>query len=139
MKDGGTHLKNLISKSVNATPIWEIPKGRKNSYRERDINCAIREFYEETGICNSKYKIYTDKQNIMSYNDEGKRYTNVYYTALIQNHVNVGVNNALKEQLREIVDCRWMNIDAIRFIDHNKRIEKFVKHIFNFVKQKAAI
>ena len=134
-KDDGKRLKNLISKSVNAHPIWEIPKGRKDSYRECDINCAIREFYEETGIDNSKYKVYPNKQNIMSYNDEGKRYTNIYYTAIIEKNINVGVNNALKEQLREIVDCRWMNIDAIRFVDQNRRIENFVKHIFNFVKQ----
>lgn len=135
MGDDGRRLKNLIAKSTNAQPIWEIPKGRKNSYRERDINCAIREFYEETGICNSKYKIYSDKQNIMSFIDENARYTNVYYTALIQENVNIGVNNALKEQLREISDCRWMNIDAIRFVSQNKHIERFVKHIFNFIKK----
>ena len=29
---------------------WEFPKGRRN-YQEKDIDCALREFEEETGIC----------------------------------------------------------------------------------------
>tara|TARA_A100001015_G_C15044776_1_gene742751 strand:+ start:7274 stop:8023 length:750 start_codon:yes stop_codon:yes gene_type:complete len=32
---------------------WEFPKGRKE-YQEKDLDCALREFQEETGI-NSKY------------------------------------------------------------------------------------
>jgi 8-oxo-dGTP pyrophosphatase MutT (NUDIX family) len=29
---------------------WELPKGRRNNPREKEITCAIREFEEETGI-----------------------------------------------------------------------------------------
>jgi 8-oxo-dGTP pyrophosphatase MutT (NUDIX family) len=134
MQDNGKKLRNLISKSTNAKPIWEIPKGRKNNRQEPDVNCAIREFAEETGISKSKYKIFTDKQNIYSYVDDNVKYVNVYYTAIVNEPINIVVNNALREQLSEVSDCRWMNIEAIRFIDTNRRIEKFVKHIFKFVK-----
>jgi 8-oxo-dGTP pyrophosphatase MutT (NUDIX family) len=35
---------------------WEFPKGRKN-YQERDIDCALREFEEETGISKENINI----------------------------------------------------------------------------------
>jgi 8-oxo-dGTP pyrophosphatase MutT (NUDIX family) len=34
-------------------PEWEFPKGRKNK-DESDIECALREFEEETGINRDK-------------------------------------------------------------------------------------
>ena len=43
-------IDELINKSENLwhETEWEFPKGRKN-YQERDIDCGIREFEEETG------------------------------------------------------------------------------------------
>jgi 8-oxo-dGTP pyrophosphatase MutT (NUDIX family) len=35
-------------------PEWGFPKGRRN-YNEKDIDCALREFSEETGY--SKYSL----------------------------------------------------------------------------------
>jgi len=44
-------LDQLLEKSTTkwTETEWEFPKGRKN-YQERDIDCALREFEEETGI-----------------------------------------------------------------------------------------
>ena len=43
-------LQNLINKSHTSwtEPEWGFPKGRRN-YQEKDLNCALREFEEETG------------------------------------------------------------------------------------------
>jgi len=49
------NLKNLVEKSKtnwNETE-WEFPKGRKN-FHEKDLDCALREFEEETGISKKK-------------------------------------------------------------------------------------
>ena len=35
---------------------WEFPKGRRN-YQEKDLDCALREFEEETGLSKSDIKI----------------------------------------------------------------------------------
>ncbi len=35
---------------------WGFPKGRRN-YQEKDLNCALREFEEETGISKSLIKV----------------------------------------------------------------------------------
>jgi len=43
-------INYLIEHSTNnwIEPEWEFPKGRRN-YQEKDLDCAIREFEEETG------------------------------------------------------------------------------------------
>ena len=43
-------LQDLINKSDTSwtEPEWGFPKGRRN-YQEKDLNCALREFEEETG------------------------------------------------------------------------------------------
>jgi hypothetical protein len=44
-------LETLIDNSTTAwnETEWEFPKGRRN-YQEKDIDCALREFEEETGL-----------------------------------------------------------------------------------------
>jgi 8-oxo-dGTP pyrophosphatase MutT (NUDIX family) len=46
-------LTSLINECPNSwdEPEWGFPKGRRN-YNENDIECALREFYEETGFKN---------------------------------------------------------------------------------------
>ncbi len=46
-KDGEVRI--LVVKG-RSTGIYSLPKGRKNSDEEYDIDCALRECYEETGI-----------------------------------------------------------------------------------------
>ena len=51
-------LKDIIENSDtkwNETE-WEFPKGRRN-FKEKDLECALREFEEETGISHTKIKI----------------------------------------------------------------------------------
>ena len=47
-------LQDLINKSDTSwtEPEWGFPKGRRN-YQEKDLNCALREFEEETGYSKS--------------------------------------------------------------------------------------
>jgi len=51
-------LNCLIERSTTkwATPEWEFPKGRKN-FQEKIVDCALREFSEETGYMPNDIKI----------------------------------------------------------------------------------
>ena len=51
-------LETLIKASSTAwdEPEWGFPKGRRN-YLEKDIDCAVREFEEETGYSQSEISI----------------------------------------------------------------------------------
>ena len=58
-KRGFLTLNNLLDESSNYglwnEPEWGFPKGRRN-YHEKDYDCALREFTEETGFQTTKMK-----------------------------------------------------------------------------------
>lgn len=135
--DGGARLKKLIAKSSNAGKIWEIPKGRKKNKVEPDIHCAVREFYEETGIPKKNYKIFPWATRVYSFVDAGVRYTNHYYLAFTKHNIEPKVDFGMQDQVDEISDIKWMNIDEIRHIDDTGRLETFITPIFKFMKKHA--
>ena len=51
-------LKDIVemSKTKWMETEWEFPKGRRNQ-KEKDLDCALREFEEETGIHQTDIKI----------------------------------------------------------------------------------
>ena len=63
-------------------PEWGIPKGRKK-YGERDIDCAIREFMEETQLKESDFKVLHHIEPIVEnmYGTDGKKYKHIYFIA----------------------------------------------------------
>uniref|UniRef100_A0A6C0EGL2 Nudix hydrolase domain-containing protein n=1 Tax=viral metagenome TaxID=1070528 RepID=A0A6C0EGL2_9ZZZZ len=74
---------------------WEFPKGRKN-YQERDIDCALREFEEETGISKENINII---ENVLPFEEiyvgsNHKIYKHKYFLGLIKNSDSIGSNNS---------------------------------------------
>lgn len=61
---------------------WGFPKGRRN-YRETNLECAIREFNEETAIENDEYLLLEEILPIEEYltGTNGINYKHVYYLA----------------------------------------------------------
>ena len=77
-------LESLINESNTnwLEPEWGFPKGRRN-YQEKDIQCAIREFEEETQYNKNQLKII---QNLAAYEEiftgsNYKSYRHKYYLA----------------------------------------------------------
>ena len=66
-KDEFLTLNDLIEESSKyerwEEPEWGFPKGRRN-YQEKDYDCAMREFTEETGLSSA---IVNNIQNITPY------------------------------------------------------------------------
>lgn len=135
--DNGVRLRRLISKATHSNKVWEIPKGRKKNKIEADIHCAVREFQEETGLSKKTYKIFPDATRSYSYIDGGTRYTNVYFLAFAKHNIEPRIDFSLQDQVEEVSDIRWMDIEDIRRVDETKRLEKFVRPIFNFMKKHA--
>lgn len=118
--------KNKIIKNISSecnpydTPEWEIPKGRKDS-NETNIECAVREFKEETLLDKSDYNILTSVNPIHDtfVGTNNKEYTHVFY---------IGMANQNKTKLlpsnNEIEEIRWCNWDEmvklIRPYNNNK-------------------
>jgi 8-oxo-dGTP pyrophosphatase MutT (NUDIX family) len=140
MLDNGVKLKKMIGKSQNGQPVWEIPKGRKKSKTEPDLICAIREFAEETNVSKRGYRFIPGIKKMYTHVDRNVRYTNTYYIAMAHSDIELSINFNTQDQINEIGDIRWMDIHAIRFIDApDKRMETFIKPIFNLARKKRKI
>lgn len=103
-------LRNIVENSPtkwNETE-WEFPKGRRN-HKEKDLDCALREFEEETGI--SKEKI-TVVENVLPFEEifigtNHKSYKHKYFLA----YMNDTEENLDNFQITEVSKIEWKTID----------------------------
>jgi len=123
---------NLIKKlykigSIYDSPEWEIPKGKKN-YNETNLECAMREFNEETGINNDQYSIF---KNIYTLHDnfigtDSNNYRHVYYIGLYNNYENIdniNINNIKsKDEISQVKWCTWDEAISLIRPYHQNRI-----------------
>ena len=82
---------------------WEFPKGRRNSH-EKEIDCAIREFTEETGCNRSKINI---MRNIIPFEEifigtNHKSYKHKYYLAYMDCSEDECFENYQKSEVSKI-------------------------------------
>jgi len=107
-------FKSLIDdvKCVWNTPEWGFPKGRRD-IRESDLQCALRELYEETGI-SEKDVLYIRNLEPISETFFGSNhihYCHKYYIFLYNSdkELNYDVNNV--HMIREIGDLGWFSLE----------------------------
>ena len=116
-------LQNMIEKSLShwETPDWEFPKGRKK-IQEKMVDCAIREFAEETGYTKNDIKII---DNVIPYEEvfigsNIKCYKHKYYLAVL-----VGNNIPLNAiQYSEISTIKWFSYEECLENIRNYSVEK---------------
>ena len=126
-KNHNYNLKSIIEECNNIMcwnePEWGFPKGRRN-YQEKDYECAIREFCEETGY--TKKNLFNVK-NIYPFEEiftgsNYKSYKHKYYLAHMK------MNDTLqthKYQKSEVGKMEWFGfeecIDKIRIYNLEKK------------------
>ncbi len=92
---------------------WEFPKGRRN-YKEKDLDCALREFEEETGISSSKLNII---ENVLPFEEtfigtNHKSYKHKYFLAYLNdNDSNNDIFILNGFQITEVSKLEWKTID----------------------------
>jgi len=96
-------------------PEWGFPKGRRMR-AETDINCAVREFWEETNILRDSYTLcknlcftetFTGTNNV--------QYKHVYFLGLLKNKSDIDLTQKLTaQQKREVSAVTWMTFDECR-------------------------
>jgi ADP-ribose pyrophosphatase YjhB (NUDIX family) len=133
-KDNGAMLRNLIQTSKNAEILWEIPKGRKDMIDcETNIDCAIREFYEETSISSDKYRIlYNVDPVVDSFVDNNTIYKTIYYIAINEKNENFVPRIDFRnfEQILEVEQIKWVSITEIKFFNMQSSIHKRLYQLF---------
>ena len=125
-------LKSLINESTSKweEPEWGFPKGRRN-YREKDIDCALREFEEETGYSIKDLKII---ENILPLEEiftgsNYKSYKHKYYIAKIDNSIKA----KKKYQESEVSSIVWKTYDNVVKMIRDYNLEK--KDLINNVNE----
>ena len=103
-------LKYLIDNSNTSwvDPEWEFPKGRRN-YQEKDLDCAIREFEEETGYSYENIHII---ENLIPFEEifigsNHKSYKHKYFLAYMDKYRDIPENY----QKSEVSKLEWKTID----------------------------
>lgn len=120
-RDGGKLLQRLINNSSNASTPWEIPKGGADA-NELDLNCAVREFEEETGVTPDKYKLMWNINPITSsHKDDNIVYKSNYYVACFSGGSNSNWVPKVKfnsiKQLAEVELIKWVSLDELNFLN----------------------
>ena len=117
-------------------PEWGFPKGRRNP-NEKNLKCALREFWEETSI---------DKNNLIVLNKlfpiqeiffgtNGIKYKHIYYIAIYDGIDEIGLEKLQEDQLTEIGDIKWINLkDSLNlFRPYHEEKKKLLISLENFL------
>ena len=103
-------LKELVKRSTTnwEETEWEFPKGRRN-HKEKDLDCALREFEEETGISQTKITIV---EKVIPFEElfigsNHKSYKHKYFLAYM-NETEEYLNNF---QVTEVSKIEWKTIN----------------------------
>jgi ADP-ribose pyrophosphatase YjhB (NUDIX family) len=107
-------LKDIVnmSKTNWKETEWEFPKGRRNQ-KEKDLDCALREFEEETGISKDDLTII---ENILPFEEifigsNHRSYKHKYFLAFIENQNTINPNYLNNYQATEVSKLEWKMID----------------------------
>lgn len=116
-------------------PEWGFPKGRRN-LKETDLECAVREFEEETGFKKGEYTLININpiEEIFS-GTNSIRYKHIYYIAktLMDKKLIIDKNNF--NQVSEISTIKWFNYeDALSKIrPYNLEKKKVLEKLNEFL------
>jgi len=129
------NIRNLLLTKKNnniSEQEWGFPKGRKK-LKESDVDCAIREFCEETQLNKTDIEIDTSIipfQEIF-FGTNNILYKHVYYVAkIINDSAEILLDNNCIEQIREVRSLKWFSeAEVLNHIkNHNiERIKIFKK------------
>jgi 8-oxo-dGTP pyrophosphatase MutT (NUDIX family) len=108
------NIKQLIENNPTRwmEPEWGFPKGRRNPH-ETDINCASREFQEETGLRRQDFTIIQNTYPISEtfFGSNHVHYCHKYYIALCNKSTEVEMNINNPHMAREIGGIQWCSLD----------------------------
>jgi 8-oxo-dGTP pyrophosphatase MutT (NUDIX family) len=103
-------------------PEWGFPKGRRNT-QEKDYDCALREFSEETGYNSS---VLNNIRNIVPFEEifmgtNNKTYKNKYFVGFMKDNIDL-LDNYQKNEISKI---EWKTLEEclqnIRFYHFEKK------------------
>jgi 8-oxo-dGTP pyrophosphatase MutT (NUDIX family) len=132
LADGGEWLLTTLNRSQANGLHWDLPRGHKANAREKDLNCAVREFEEETRIPSTGMIILHPDAKVHRYQSSDHCYHNHYWLAGLRDprwhHPNnLRIDYTRPDQLREVIDLRWMGLQELSAQDALGRLSRFLR------------
>jgi len=124
------------------TPEWGFPKGRRSG-RETNLQCAVREFEEESGYKNDLYKVYEDVDPFIELfsGTNNIRYKHIYYIGESLEDINLSIDKDNFNQASEISKIKWCSFDdayqSIR--EYNLEKKAVLKKVNDFLTKKILV
>lgn len=108
-------IKHVPSKFMD--PEWGFPKGRRMR-GESDLQCAIREYFEETNIPEEAYEV---KENLVFtevfVGTNNVNYKHIYFVALLKNSSLINLSQKLTAAQRREISCvAWKTLKECKTI-----------------------
>ena len=123
-KTDSYNLENLVDStpSIWIEPEWGFPKGRRN-YQEREYDCAVREFCEETGYKPEQLIALKNVQPVeeIFMGSNYKSYKHKYYVMCMKYEDTLLPRNV---QACEVSDSSWMTVSRCSQVMRPYNIEK---------------
>jgi hypothetical protein len=133
----GNQIHALLDKSYTkwSSPEWGLPKGRRSN-KEYDIECAIREFVEETGV---KYKNINVYRNIKPLEEiykgvNGVIYKHTYFIADIKDTIESKENITYIEK-GGFLNSEVSNVKCFTLTECQKIIRPYYLSKLNVIKK----
>ena len=123
-------------------PEWGFPKGRRIR-GESDVDCAIREFAEETNIDSAAYKVFPEITFTETFvGTNGVSYRHIYFVALLKDSRQFNLDSKLTAiQRREVSAVEWKTLKECRNITrpHYTERKKMIAELEKKVKTQTAV
>jgi 8-oxo-dGTP pyrophosphatase MutT (NUDIX family) len=139
-------IKSMLKKNTTTyhSPEWGFPKGRKNK-NETGLECALREFTEETSIDNKKLVVLFKDPIVEEYmGSNGCVFCNKYYIARLEKNNNNDLETQTSDYIRkhgskiqnvEIGRVQWLDYyqgsDNIR--DYHRKTKEILYHVHHYL------
>ena len=126
--------KSIVLEAISMyrEPEWGFPKGRRMR-GESDLDCAVREFFEETNIPREAYVI--DERLCFTEiftGTNGVQYKHVYYVGLLTNSKVINLKQKLTAvQRREVSAVDWKTLTECKLVTriHYTQRKKIIEDI----------
>lgn len=129
----GQNKKHIVDYIIDNAPFykpkWEVPKGRIEPH-ESPMSCAIREFYEETGIEIHDYKIKSIHPYLFVKEDLQITYNSTYFIA-----ESVDDCADFRIDAKEIADVEWIPRSQIKKYCRGSQSARFYLNLFDDIKK----
>ena len=117
-------INNSVEYSWETTE-WGFPKGRRN-LKETNLDCANREFQEETGLTKEDYIILNQFEPVeeIFLGTNNIRYKHIYFIAKCNSNKNLLIDENNFSQVSEIGNIKWFRYTSALGAIRSYNVEK---------------